>query len=236
MIQKIILSIILVILIFISVNLIVGKSHFGIKLSELELSSRKLKIATAQLEKINSSEFEDKKKELEEAIQQYNNVKKTYEDIVEKNPQLIEEIAFSQAIKSDASNKVYDIEFLWTILGNYATGENLMLDMNVKENTTSIDSVLKYSNDYEVCDLELIVSGEYMNLVNFIYNLENDNRLNFRISEFNMDYKNKVEVVLNIRNIKISSKNLLETRINEDIIEDDDTNTVSNITNLKETN
>jgi len=69
--------------------------------------------------------------------------------------------------------ETYRIDFLWMVIGQYAGTQGLVLTIDLTET--------QYENVY---DLIFTVSGEYAGIANFIRNLENDNRLQFRIENF----------------------------------------------------
>ena len=70
----------------------------------------------------------------------------------------------------------YEKEFLWTKIGTYATKENIDLELNIVD--------IKNNNYY---DLEFIAVGRYSDISDFIYSIENDDNLGFRIENFSMN-------------------------------------------------
>lgn len=70
----------------------------------------------------------------------------------------------------------YKIEYLWGIIGNYAQDENLKLDLDIEK--TSID---------EVYNIKFTVQGTYVGITNFIYDIENDDELNYKIKDFKIE-------------------------------------------------
>lgn len=70
----------------------------------------------------------------------------------------------------------YDIDYLWTKIGNYARDENVIIKMDLVQSGAS-------SNLYT---LNFAVTGEYSSITNFIYDIENDSKLGFKIDEFKM--------------------------------------------------
>lgn len=90
------------------------------------------------------------------------NVKKEYEDKVGLNG----EIGITQIEK-------YKIEYLWGILGGYSTSEGTLVDLDIKE--TSIE------NTYNI---NFTVYGSYVGITDFLYDIENDDELNYRVKNF----------------------------------------------------
>lgn len=69
----------------------------------------------------------------------------------------------------------YEIEFLWTKLGNYAQDNNVQIKIDVVNSGTA-----------GLYDLNFTIAGEYKNVTQFIYDVENDSKLGFKIEGFNM--------------------------------------------------
>lgn len=89
----------------------------------------------------------------------------------------------NQAILSNSSSpnyasqlEKYDIDYLWTRLGNYAKDENVVIKIELVSGGASKN----------LFNLNFTVTGSYMNTTNFIYDIENDSKLGFKIDEFKM--------------------------------------------------
>lgn len=89
----------------------------------------------------------------------------------------------NQAILSNSQNssyasqlEKYEIDYLWTKIGNYAKDENVVIKIELVQSGTS-------KNLY---NLNFNVTGEYVNITDFIYDIENDSKLGFKIDEFKM--------------------------------------------------
>ena len=80
--------------------------------------------------------------------------------------------------------KTYTIHYLWTILGNYRE------DVDVK--TLTLD--LKSTQIKDVYDLDFTLTGNYISITDFIYNIENDEQLNFEIKDFAISSGAKTQV------------------------------------------
>ena len=74
----------------------------------------------------------------------------------------------------DFCRHLYKIEFLWTKLGNYADKHQIKMQMDV---------IAAGENMY---DLSFNIVGSYIDVTDFIYEIEKDSELNFRISEFKL--------------------------------------------------
>ena len=72
--------------------------------------------------------------------------------------------------------ETYDIDYLWTRLGNYARDEKVVIKIDLVSSGTS-------TNLY---NLNFTTTGAYVDITNFIYDIENDSKLGFKIDEFKM--------------------------------------------------
>ena len=68
----------------------------------------------------------------------------------------------------------YNIEYLWTIIGNYATKNGVTLTLDIKSTSTAQD----------VYNLNFSLEGKYIGITDFIYSLEDDSELKFEIKDF----------------------------------------------------
>lgn len=134
--------------------------------------------------------IDEKDKELEQKILELSNVVSVTYTNTEKNlERAAETLTLSkteyenQAILSNLNNssyasqlEFYDIDYLWTKLGNYAIDENVEIRIDVVAGGTSNN----------LFDLNFSVVGAYEDVTDFIYDIENDSKLGFKIDKFNM--------------------------------------------------
>lgn len=66
----------------------------------------------------------------------------------------------------------FEMEYLWTKIGNHATKNGIVLKMEVKQSSSGV------TNEY---DLHFSATGSYVSISEFIASLENDSSLNFKI-------------------------------------------------------
>ena len=174
-------------------------------ISELQSKSDDLNSDIAKLENSTTKEFQEKKDELSKTIKEYNEVKKQYEELIPQTEN-------SQTVIDENLKDIYDVDFLWTIVGNYATEEGINLNFDISKNITSASSINNTSSTYVVCDLKFTVTGNYINLTDFIYDLEDDDRLNFEINSFNMQKSGDgLQVTFTVKEIKLNNTNLIDT-------------------------
>ena len=72
--------------------------------------------------------------------------------------------------------KNYMLHYLWTILGNYRKDRGVQ----------TLNLALKTTQAENVYDLEFTLLGKYTNVTDFIYDIENDEQLNFEIEDFSI--------------------------------------------------
>ncbi len=72
--------------------------------------------------------------------------------------------------------KNYMLHYLWTILGNYRKDRGVQ----------TLNLALKTTQAENVYDLEFTLLGKYTNITDFIYDIENDEQLNFEIEDFSI--------------------------------------------------
>ena len=178
---------------------------FGIKIGGLKINSYNdvLQVSAeknallAELNRKNTIEYDEKKKNLNEATKRYKTEKSKYDKLVEEG-----KITSSNLYNS---MDLYDVDFLWTTIGNYATqrGVTLQLDVTKSETTTAV------SSEYVMCDLNFTITGEYIAITDFIYSIEDDDKLNFEISEFLLEKGGEnLQATFIVKEVPINSKNL----------------------------
>ena len=95
--------------------------------------------------------------------------KKNYEDMT----------TVSSDSDIQASNQLerYEIETLWVRLGNHATSQGVIMQMDVLKSS---------SGAADTYDLRFTATGSYISITDFISAIENDSTLGFKIEEFKM--------------------------------------------------
>lgn len=81
----------------------------------------------------------------------------------------------------------YDLEWLWIVLGNYAKTNNLDIEINEPENEAQETDVLG--------NLGLTVRGRYLDVVDFVFDIENDKELLFKLDNMNMTYGSDNKII-----------------------------------------
>lgn len=119
----------------------------------------------AELSNLVSVSYPNTLQNLESSSQTLASTKKDYED---KSILVSNNRYYMQTEK-------YEIEYLWTKLGNYA-----------KDNSVEIKIDVVSSGTEKLYDLKFTIAGTYVDVTDFIYDIENDSKLGFKIEDFHM--------------------------------------------------
>lgn len=122
-------------------------------------------------------------------LSQYTNTKAEYDNITEEQINMIRE-AYKE--------KQYYIEWLWVVLGNYATENNLAFGITEPESSST-------------GTVKLAVVGTYSNVADFVFEVENDNELTFKLDNMSMKYygANKITAIFDVLDMTVL-KSVLE--------------------------
>ena len=169
--KKLLISIIglmLLIILFVSATkgLSIGKFHIlsigqmNEKSQELDNKIEEAKTETTQNHASMISQMDAAVKKLKEAKSEYDSKTELAEET---------ELGITQIEK-------YKIEYLWGIIGNYAKGDGLKVDMNIEETTIK-----------DTYNINFTLTGSYLGITNFLYHIENDDELNYKVVDFKIE-------------------------------------------------
>ena len=162
-----ILTIILIVLTYIVLARSLSIAGFKIEsISDIKSASDNLSADTNKANDLVDQVYPAEMSSLEEAIKNLKIAKQKYEA---KNVYNTNEAELG-AVHIDT----YKIHFLWTRLGNYRK------DRAVR----SLNLDLKSTQTADVYDLEFTLIGTYSNIIEFLYDIENDEELNFEPKNF----------------------------------------------------
>ena len=172
----------------------IGGMHIS-SIMQIDEGSKELEAKIQELNSLIDVEYPKKVKELEDASKQMQVAEDKY--LNETNLSTDEELQTALQIES------YDIERLWAKVGIHANNEgvNLKLVLNASA-----------SGSNETKDLAFTVDGTYIGITNFIYDIEDDEELNFRIYNFKMlPYQNEIlRATFTVKDIRITQNSLNE--------------------------
>lgn len=156
-----------------SIVLVICLAIFGVKIGKLEIPSisklidknKQINSNIEQVVKLTSSDYPQQISNLESTINNLNVQKQKYEQLS----------GFSSGDEATYQTEKFDISYLWTTIGEYATKQGITLAMDVKKGTGT-----------DLYNLDFSIQGKYAHITTFITNIENDSKLSFRIYNFKL--------------------------------------------------
>ena len=128
-------------------------SYEKIKDEKAEFDSK-----TRELANLNQTGIPNANNDVNRELQNYANKKDTYEEL--KNLANRDQIAEANKIE------IYLLDYLWIKVGNYANDNAVKFKMTPRTESASLD---------------FDITGSYISVINFIYDIQNDEELNFKI-------------------------------------------------------
>ena len=153
-------------------------SYAGIAEKSVNLSGK-----IAELNNKNSSEYNQALNKKEAAISNFESSKKAYDELATQ--------ASIEEIREANKEEEYFLDYLWMKIGTFANNSEIkvLIDPNYENET-----------------IDFSVSGQYIAVINFIYDLENDPELAFNIDNLVMQGGSSAKVTkaaFQVRNVKI---------------------------------
>lgn len=199
-------KVILLITLFISLILCLGLIFFGLKIGNFRINSYS-QIAQINLDKETIlSNFKNKSiTKYKNNIEDFKSVKSNYESKKTEYKELVDSGKITETVIKN-SIELYDMDYLWTKIGNYATQKDIKLQLDVtKSNTSSA-----ISSEYLMCDLSFTITGEYIPITEFIYLIEDDDELGFEIRNFVIEKGgDSLQATFKVKDVPINSKDLI---------------------------
>jgi len=107
-------------------------------------------------------------------------------------------VSSDEEIQEANLEQTYAMEFLWNKVGSYATKEGVTLKWDVS--STGVNN--KYT-------LNFTTTGSYVGVISYIYALENDSDLAFRIENFKMTASGEnVTATFTVNNVAIKAETI----------------------------
>ena len=199
----------------------------GIK--DLNAENNKLDESIQTLSRLSSTDFNQATLDVTNSSKQYEKAKSEYEALAT--------VSTDSEVGTANQLQKYEIEYLWTRIGNHATAEDVVLKLDIKANNTS------QATGYY--DLDFVATGDYVGITDFIYDVENDTSLGFKIEGFKMvPSGEKLQATFTCTNIAINidpsalavqKNNNNNTNENDGNTENGDNNNSQNTTNSNTT-
>lgn len=190
--------------------------------SEIKDDSDSLTTAVGAYNRKNTTEYQAALTNLKTSIKKYKTAKEQYEELIEEIS-TNEQVDNGSEIVINTNLPVYELSYLWVKMGNYAKSEGLDLTLSLeKASTVAATGTISY----DLYNLKLNVTGEYINIANFLYDLEDDDELGFEIRDYSM-----VDGVASftIYNVPLNSESISQIEAEQNINQADsaDSNTAT---------
>ena len=167
MIKKLGLLIISCLFIFAIYNVYQNGLSFGsveaLSYAKIKSKNDTLNSKISELDTLNGAKYNSAKSQLESARQNFNSKKNAYDSLAAS--------ASASEIAEANKREEFLLDYLWIKVGNYANANNIKVLIN-----PTTDSELNFD-----------VSGPYISVINFIYDLENDSELSFNVNNIVME-------------------------------------------------
>lgn len=134
----------------------------------IQAKNANLEKSVTEATKLASSEFPNKVSQLNTSMKKLKEEKTNYEDMVA--------VSSSDDVQAASQLAKYKIDFLWTKIGSHATSEGVVIKMDITNGSGAAD----------IYNLNFTVNGGYINIAEFIRDIEDDSKLGFKIEEFSM--------------------------------------------------
>lgn len=197
-----VLAILILVLVFFLVRdgLSIGNIRIlGIKGIQALNGQVDLKIAEAT--ELTQVKFNSENKNLNDALEEVATEREKYERVLAQSSE--------EDIQEALTKEKYEIEKLWISIGNYADEHNVKVNLQITNSSSGIS---------EVKDLRFTVNGSYVGITDFIYDLEDDPELEFKIENFNMVpdvEKSNLKSTFVVKDVNVNISNVTTSSVTE---------------------
>ena len=191
-------------------------------LSELKEKNAAIDTKITQASKLTSTEYPAKISELNKNAKSLLSKKEEYTDLT----------TYSTDTQIQAANELkdYEVEYLWTTVGNYATKEGIKIKMDISQASNGQTS----ADGRKMYDLNFTAEGEYAGIALFLSDIEDDSFLEFKIENFVLTAgtsTSNLKATFVVRDIPIKIENLSQdSNVDTDVTKANN-NTATNTTN-----
>ena len=186
-----VISILLTVVIIICMvkGLTVGSFRI-LSISNIKQESLNLDNEVDELNNLKNVTYKKKIDDLQTATKSLTTAKQKYLDLAS--------VSSDEEIQEANLEQTYAMEFLWNKVGSYATKEGVTLKWDVS--STGVNN--KYT-------LNFTTTGSYVGVISYIYALENDSELAFRIENFKMTASGEnVTATFTVNNVAIKAETI----------------------------
>ena len=169
--KKVLISILIVLIMILTFFVVFKNINIGEwkskNINDIKNLNSELEQKINNAKQLNNQDYPNEVNKLDDSMEKLKIVKKKYQNKME--------YVSGNVDLGGVSIKNYKIERLWIALENYAKNENVELKLEV------VDAASK-----GLYDLNITVAGEYIGITDFIYDIEKEDTLGFKIINFKL--------------------------------------------------
>lgn len=169
--KKVLISILIVLIMILTFFVVFKNINIGEwkskNINDIKNLNSELEQKINNAKQLNNQDYPNEVNKLDDSMEKLKIVKKKYQNKME--------YVSGNVDLGGVSIKNYKIERLWIALENYAKNENVELKLEVVDATSK-----------GLYDLNITVAGEYIGITDFIYDIEKDDTLGFKILNFKL--------------------------------------------------
>lgn len=184
--KKLLLSIIFVLILILSGIIAIkgiGIGNFTVLgITQIQERNNNLDIKLQEATKLASTDYKNNQKKLDESVKQLQEKK---DELEEKTNTSAEDYLNG----STTTISPYKIDYLWVTIGNHAKVEGVTMKMDTSKNEKEYpgnDKITVEKDKIYYYDISFTVTGNYVNISEFIIDIEDDSSLGFKIEDFKM--------------------------------------------------
>ena len=171
--KKLLILILIALLLTLSIFLVIQGIHIGnfeiLGIRDIQAKSNELDEKIQEAAKLVEKDYKQAVSNVETNAKKLKEEKANYDEMVS---------TVDGQTQTASQIEKYEIETLWVRLGNHATSEGVVMQMDVIKGNSSLE---------DVYDLKFTATGSYISITDFISAIENDSMLGFKIEEFKMN-------------------------------------------------
>lgn len=217
----ILIALVLALTIFTIINGIEIGSFSILGIKQIQDKNAELEETVTEATRLASSNFPSAVSELNASMDDLQEQKTAYEDMVA--------VSDTGDVQTASQLSNYNLDFLWTQIGTHATSEGVNIDMALTQGT----------GGQNVYNINFTAVGSYVGISEFIRDIEDDSDLAFKIEEFSMtagESTSQLRATFVCKNIPIEGISSIDTQAQTNTNTTNSTNTTSTNTTTNSTN
>lgn len=217
----ILIALVLALTIFTIINGIEIGSFSILGIKQIQDKNAELEETVTEATRLASSNFPSAVSELNASMDDLQEQKTAYEDMVA--------VSDTGDVQTASQLSNYNLDFLWTQIGTHATSEGVNIDMALTQGT----------GGQNVYNINFTAVGSYVGISEFIRDIEDDSDLAFKIEEFSMtagESTSQLRATFVCKNIPIEGISSIDTQVQTNTNTTNSTNTTSTNTTTNSTN